>query len=61
MLVSYAAIHCALTQHPAEEKGGGGGVTPWSVIWWGSDLFPHLVENFASLSTAVKGTVLKRE
>ena len=24
MLVSYAAIHCALTQHPSEEKGGGG-------------------------------------
>ena len=26
MLVSYAAIHCALIQHPSEEKGGGGGV-----------------------------------
>ena len=25
MLVSYVAIHCALTQHPSEEKGGGGG------------------------------------
>ena len=34
MLVSYAAIHCALIQHPSEEKGGGRGGWVYSLKFY---------------------------
>ena len=43
MLVSYAAIHCALTQHPSEEKGawGGGGGLLLEVLYGEALTFSH--------------------
>ena len=41
MLVSYAAIHCALIQHPSEEKGGGGVGVLLEVLYGEALTFSH--------------------